>query len=285
MRERVAIIGTAQSWTLTPWNDPGLHLVSLNDAYRMKGFVRADAWYDLHPLNKFVAVPEGATQIYAHQVPPGHYVRPAPHLDWLSKQSIPVWLSRPEDHTPPETYELPTWPHLHVFPKREIEAAYGQYFTSSPAWMLAQLILDGAREVHIYGIHLATEHEYIEQRPNFEFLCGCVLGPGKRTERRSGGLRWYESAQGTIVLPEASPILASDFQYAFQPRPRAHLEPIRWDLHRFGVKKERALTALRQKPWYRPSKPITDELNRLDAQLTIAQQQMQALQLTQELAR
>src|SRR6185295_19012469 len=110
--ERIAIVGTAQTGSRTPWTDTGLSVWSLNDAYRMKGFQRADAWYDLHPLDKFYH-PEG-NQVYAHQVPPGHYCRPKDHLTWLGNQQIPVWL-HPDYAT--QHPEAANWAHARPFPK------------------------------------------------------------------------------------------------------------------------------------------------------------------------
>lgn len=254
MNERVAIVGTAQSWTKTPWSDTGLHIRSLNDAYRMKGFIRADAWYDLHPLNKFYHPHEG-NQVYAHQIPPGHYCRPADHLAWLAKQQIPVWL-HPDYAT--QHPDAANWAHARAFPKAEIEQHFGRYCTSSPGWMMAQAIMDGVKELHIYGIHLATEHEYIEQRPNFEMFCGALLGRGKRKETVHDGLRRYETKDGILVLPESAPVLQSNFQYAFEPRPRAHEDPIRWELHKLEIKRARVIEGLKRKPWWSPYVTMPD---------------------------
>lgn len=280
--ERFCIVGTAPSWAKTPWNDPGLYIASLNDAHRMRGWVRADAWYDFHPLNRFHYVEPTQGQVFAHQVPPGFYVRPTGHLDWLARQSqtIPVWL-HPDYRT--QQPEAATWPKAQPFPKAEIEAHFGRYFTSSPAWMMAHAILQGAKEIHIYGIHLATEHEYVEQRPNFEFLCGRVLGASKVRTTVMNGLRRYESQDGVIVLPEASPILASDFQYAFDPRPRAVLEPLKWDAHRFTVKRERAVAALRVAPWWLPKRTLQADLWHWDALLADTQDQIGRLQAQQQM--
>jgi hypothetical protein len=247
-QERVAIVGTAESWTMTPWNDPGLKLYSLNDAYRMKGFQRADAWYDFHPLDKFF-YPPTSQPVYAHQIPFGFYARPQGHLEWLAKQTMPVWL-HPDFAT--QHPEAATWPHAHPFPRADIEGDYGDYETSSPAWMIAHAMLNGVRELHIYGIHLATEFEYVKQRPNFEFFCGCILGRGKRTLTRRDGKRYYESKEGLIVIPEASPILRENFQYAFDPKPDAHLEPLKWELHKVEVKKNRLIKALMARPTWSP---------------------------------
>lgn len=279
--ERFAIVGTAPSWAKTPWTDSGLHIRSLNDAYRIKGFVRADSWLDMHPLDRFIHPPTQDAPLFAHQVPAGYYVRPVDHLKWLGEQAatLPVWL-HPDYLT--QHPAAAAWPHARAFPRADIEAAFGRYFTSSPAWMLAHAILQGAKEIHIYGIHLATEHEYIEQRPNFEFLCGRVLGMGKLTVTEADGMRRFETADGMIVLPSASPILASNFQYAFQTRPRASLEPLRWDLHRFSIKRNRALDALvRAKPWT-PRGALRQDLARYDALLADTQDQMQRMDAAQQ---
>lgn len=280
--ERFAIVGTAQSWRLTPWTDPGLYVASLNDAYRLKGFVRADTWYDFHPLDRFYHVPEGTAKVFEHQVPAGYYVRPPDHLAWLKRQSqtIPVWLHADYLTQHPDAA---TWPQAKAIPRAEIEAHFGRYFTSSPALMLAHAIMQGAKEVHIYGIHLATEQEYIEQRPNFEFLCGRLLGKGKVTETVSQGIRRYETADGLIVLPEESPILKSPFRYAVDVRPTAHLAPLKWDMHRYGIKRQRALQALIEAPWWKSRTILRDDLWRADAYLADSQEQLARAQMAQQI--
>lgn len=244
--QRVAIVGTAPSWKLTPWNDPGIQILGLNDAYRLN-WPRADGWYDIHPMSKFYFTK--GKQVFAHQVPPGHYVRPDGHVEWMSKLSIPVWL-----HEEPPA----GWLHAKRFPKESIEAEFGRYMTSTPAWMLAHVIQQGAKEIHIYGIHLATESEYIEQRPNFEYLIGRVLGAGKITHYLHDGLRTYETADARIVLPEDSPILQSNFQYAYDTRPNAHLEPVKWELHKLQIKHQRKAQALRNRAWWQPIVTLTE---------------------------
>ncbi len=233
---------------MVPWSDVTLSIRSLNDAYRLTGFRRADRWYDIHPQDHFMFAPErgpnGAPPVvYAHQVPIDKYVRPAGHREWLATQPFPVYL-HPDYAT--QYPEAAHWPSARPFPKAEIEAHFGTYFTSTPAWMLAHAVLEGIREIQIYGIHLATESEYVEQRPNFELLIGCVLGSGRRTITVKNGLRRYETEDGIIVLPEASPVLASAFQYAFEPSPSKRLEPLRWEVHKATVKRERTVNALKR---------------------------------------
>jgi hypothetical protein len=247
--ERIAIVGTAGSWKQVPWNDAGLRIWSLNDAYRLAGFQRADRWFDFHPIDRFFHVPEGQKTIYAHQIPPGHYVRPSEHIAWLGKQQIPVYLHPDYLTQHPAAAE---WTHARPFPKADVEAHFGQYFTSSPGWMLALAVMEGARDIAVYGIHLSTEFEYVQQRPNFEFLIGRVLGPSKVKTTVKDGMRHYETSDGHIALPEASPVLQSKFQYAFDQRPDAHVEPVKWALHKLQVKHQRKTTALRLRPWFSP---------------------------------
>lgn len=281
MSERVAIVGTAQSWALTPWTDPGLHIMSLNDAYRMKGFVRADSWYDFHPLDRFFHPPEGR-QLFAHQVPAGYYVRPVDHLNWLGRQAqtIPVWLHADYLTQHPDAAN---WPLARAIPRADIETHFGRYFTSSPAIMMAHAIMQGAKEMHIYGIHLATEQEYVEQRPNMEYLCGRMLGSGKMTETVKDGLRRFETHDGLIVLPEASPILQSDFRYAVDVRPRTALEPLKWDMHRYSIKRERAVVALRDAKIWQRREPLREELWRCEALLADTKSIMERVQIRQQM--
>ena len=242
---RAAIVGTAETWAMVPWADSGLKIFSLNDAYRLKGFVRADGWYDFHPLNRFFAPPVDGQPVYQQQIPTGYYARPADHLAWLGRQAstIPVSLhpGYREQHPP-----AAEWPKAFGFPKAEIEAAFGRYFTSSPAWMMAHLMMQGVKELTVTGIHLATEFEYVRQRPNWEFLCGRFLGTGHMKVSVKDGFRHYETQRAHLILPVKSPVLQENFQYAFDPRPDAALAPLQWDVHRFSVKRERAVAALRQ---------------------------------------
>jgi hypothetical protein len=249
LKQRYGIVGTAPSWRRTPWDDQGILLASLNDAYQLApmGFKRADEWYDPHPLNKFI-FPEGK-QIYAHQVPPGHYVRPKTHLSWIASQNIPVYLHPDYLSQHPEAH---TWVNAKPFPREAIVAHFGQYFTSTPQWMMAHALMRGFKDFAVYGIHLATEQEYREQRPGFEFLIGRVLGAGKLTIRVADGMRHYETQDGHVALPEESPVLQSQFQYAFDARPSGYLEPIKWELHKLSIKRDRTVQALKQRPWWQP---------------------------------
>jgi hypothetical protein len=291
---RYGIIGTAPSWKRTPWSDTSIVLASLNDAYQLKaqGFQRADEWHDPHPLDKFYA-PKGQGGVYAHQMPPGYYVRPANHLEWLGRQSIPVYL---HPYYLTQHPAAASWAHAKPFPRVAVVEHFGQYFTSTPQWMMAYAMMRGFVDFSIYGIHLATEQEYREQRPGFEFLIGRLLGKSRISVTVKDGMRHYETADGHVALPEESPVLQSKFQYAFDTRPSAYLAPVQWELHKLQVKKDRVVAALKARPWYQPVGAIVEpgpdgkdvrricsttalqnELWRIEAALVDTQQELQRL--------
>ena len=57
--------------------------------------------------------------------------------------------------------------HVKVFDYAKANALMGQHLTSTPAYMMAQAILEGFTEIHIYGVEMAVDnHEYFYQRPS-----------------------------------------------------------------------------------------------------------------------
>jgi hypothetical protein len=205
MTERkAAIVGTAQTWKLAPWNDLSVDIFGLNDGYALgwrvglPGLPRASGWYDLHPFEHMSFQPKGKTRVSQADVPVGASLRPEGHLQWLRSQAFPVYVN-----TVPAG-----WPdHVKAFPRAEIEAKHGTYFTSTPAWMLVHLIEQGYTEIQIFGIHLATQWEYQAQRPGMEFWMRYAIDRGIK-----------------IVLPEKCPLLKSKHVYAYEPKPDIPLQ-------------------------------------------------------------
>jgi len=198
---RIAIVGTAESWRQTPWTDPTLEIWSLNDAYVL-GFPRIDRHFEIHPINKMVFRSKHQRVIRAEDVPPGSFLRPEGHIEWLKRtaQTIPVFLQDEPDAS---------WPvNARRFPIEAVQAEFGIYWASGPAYMVALALLEGVSEIHVYGIHLATAHEYREQRPNFEWLLGIAQGRGVK-----------------VVMSDASPVLKHPWRYAYDEKPQPAPSP------------------------------------------------------------
>ncbi len=210
--KRLAIVGTAETWREAPYDDPSWKIASLNDAYRL-GIRRADFWYDLHNPDEWWLVPEGQTFVNAWERPEGKfYPRPHDHLKFFETVKCPafVYAARQE------------WPTARTFPREAIERMFGRYMASTPAWMMAHAVLPedqggfglvAGDEIGVWGVHLATEREYVEQRPNFEWLIGRVEAMGI-----------------TVTLPEDCPVRKTSWLYAFEKRPDYGMGKLRAEL-------------------------------------------------------
>lgn len=272
MTKRCAIVGTAGTWTQTPWNDPGLSIWLLNDGYSMqdahgKGPQRIDEHYDLHPWGQMWFRPKDKKVFKEGEIPEGVFVRPHGHLEWLKEKArtIPVWL---KDAPPTD------WPvNAHRFPFEEVreflKARPDQegYIASSPVMMLAHAILRGFTEIQIYGIHLATQGEYIKQRPNFEWLLG-------RAEER--GIR--------IMLPPECPLLKHSHVYGYEP------EPVKPDAPAMAriQKAQRELSTLAVKlarwPRWKSKDQELERMVRLQGEIRDAQMVARHAQLSREMS-
>jgi hypothetical protein len=199
--KRVAIVGTAPSWINAPWDDLSIEIWGLNDGYMCRdahgqGMRRATRWYDLHPLDKMWFRDPKKREVHINEIPKGHYVRPEGHVEWLKTQAvtIPVYLQA----EPPSD-----WPaNAHRFPVEAVKERFGNYWASGPSYMLAQALMEGYTEIQIFGIHLSTQAEYLEQRPNFEHLLGIAKGMGVK-----------------VLMAEASPLLKHGWAYGYEPKP------------------------------------------------------------------
>ncbi|MEY2873002.1 MAG: hypothetical protein RLZZ373_373 [Pseudomonadota bacterium] len=253
--KRVCIMGTAQSWKKSPWADASWEIWGLNDGYCLLP-PRFNRWYELHPLDKMAFRSRTQTVIAKESIPEGHYVRPEGHLDWLKAQSaaVPVFLQK----EPPSD-----WPaNAHRFPIEAVEAEFGAYWASGPAYMLAHAVLEGYTEIMVTGIHLATEAEYREQRPQWEMLLGRVLGRSV-TESTRPGFRVYTGAV-TIVLPDECPILKHGWKYAYEPKPAPPANPYRDELKRTVRAKNDLATKLIHWPVGKDKSAEMEQLRRLD---------------------
>lgn len=212
---------------------------------------RADRWFDLHPFDKMHFATHGK-KVVATDVPAGYFVRPAGHLEWLRQQSIPVYVQ--------DAKALGS-PSARTFPKAEVEAAVGPHFASSPAWMLGLALLEGVTELHIFGIHLATQWEYLKQKPNLAFLLGLAAGRGVK-----------------IVLPKAAPLLRESHQYAYQPDPDLPKVVIQKRMAHLQQQKVLLVKQEQHRRWWQRKNPnYASRVSWLEAQLADAQLELQSV--------
>jgi hypothetical protein len=141
---KIAIIGTApSSRMLAPFNDPSWTIWACS-AGNQNSLPRVDCWFEIH----------------ANLLWPEHEHFGRPYLDWLNQQSFPIFM---QDNS--------LVPRAQAFPRDELIREFGPwFFTSSFAWMMAKAIKDGAKEIGLWGVDMASRDEYILQRGGGHFF-------------------------------------------------------------------------------------------------------------------
>ncbi len=125
-------------------------------------------------------------------------------------------------------------------------------------------IAEGYREIHIYGIHLATKWEYQQQRPNFEFLLGVAMGLGIK-----------------VILPAPAPICKASYQYAYAPKADLPLMQVQQRIDQIKAEGLAIRQAYADLPWHAVTrrKDLAARLRHLDATLADTRQQLEREQL------
>jgi hypothetical protein len=243
--DRIAIIGTAETWRETPWHDKTLKLMGLNDAWCLDWPRFPDVWFEQHPLGQ-------PNTLTPEDLPPGRHLRPEGHIAWLQKASerIPVFLQNPPPRGwPPKAQRYPIEHMSEKF--RDILRVdptwQKDYAMSGITWMLLWALDMGVKELHIYGIHLATEREYMDQRPNFELIIGWAIAKGVK-----------------IVLPPTAPILKGREVYCYEPRMSQAMDQERFRLGRINDERTRLVKKLASRGWWQPTYADRESLFQLE---------------------
>jgi len=181
--KRVAILGTSStSLGRAPWKDDSVEKWAVASLLKNWPDVAddVDVWFEIHPNYK--------------------KLRPEWH-EWAVKNQPFVYMAEAQ----------PDLKNSMTYPLGLVTERFGDYFTSSAAYMIAQAILLGAEQIGLYGIDMATGSEYFDQRPCCEYFIGLARGMGI-----------------DVHVPKASALMKSPWLYGYdQHRPtkrKARLE-------------------------------------------------------------
>ena len=132
---KIAVMGSAASSVgLTPFDDPSWEIWSCSPAN--KGIPRCDVWFELH--NPELKVREGLTE----------------WLEWLKTKPI-VYMQKP----------YPGYLGAREYPLKAIIEKWGPFWwTSQLAFMIALAIEQQPQTIGIYGVDMAANSEYNQQR-------------------------------------------------------------------------------------------------------------------------
>ena len=182
-RHKIALCGFATSTReYIPIDDPEWEIWGLNQLYRH--IARADRWFEIHQ-NWDEHVVEGTD-----------YTPDLNHID------VPIYM----------TEHRPEIPKSVKYPKDRLSAKYGDYWTSTVAFMLGVAIealvdpkTDRAypdAELGIYGIDLTVGDEYFYQKPCAEYWVGVANALGIK-----------------VLIPQESALCKATWTYGYELEP------------------------------------------------------------------
>lgn len=151
-KPKIAIVGFAPGKENAPYEDQEFEIWGCNEMHMAPEVKRLDVLFELHDLDW---IKEGKRW-------KGHY-------PWLCEnEKIPVVMQKQFEAIP---MSVP-------YPKDEIVDEFGRYFTNTISLQIALAIRLNVKEIHIYGVNMATDQEYGAQRPSVEFFLGWAKGKG-----------------------------------------------------------------------------------------------------------
>lgn len=157
---KVAIVGFAPSSMADAqihFGDPDFEIWALNQLYLPFPAIAeyATRWWQIHHRHTF----DTAVRDHKH----GQWL-----AEWGRQTGRPIYMMRQE----------PDIPGSIAFPWEGIMQVFGRYFTNSISWEIALAIYEGFTDIYIYGVDMAQDSEYKEQRPSCEFFIGWARGAG-----------------------------------------------------------------------------------------------------------
>jgi hypothetical protein len=147
---KIALLGSAiSSVGLAPFHEPDWEIWACSPAN--KPIPRADLWFELHNIE--VKKREGLSE----------------YLEWLSKRPFKCFMQA----------ALPEFPNSIAYPLKEMTERYGPFWwTSQLSYMLALAIEQKPAAIGLFGIDMAANSEYNQQRLACQFFIRELLNKG-----------------------------------------------------------------------------------------------------------
>lgn len=172
----VAMVGfSSRHRLLTPFDDPNISIWGLNRLHQQDWFKRGDVMFQIHPikyLQECVGLSEGDRE----------------HYDWLTQEHpFPIYCQK----------KYAEFPSSVEYPIKEMRSKFGDFYTSTLAYMMALAIDQGYNHFELYGFDMEAETEYKHQRDSAEYFIGLAEGMGldvflpQNSALLKGGLGMY----------------------------------------------------------------------------------------------
>lgn len=221
IKPKVAIVGTADSWKMAPFNDPEWEVWGVNNLYILltqlqPAPAKPDRWFEIHEIT----FDNGKFKRRGDPVFRGKAVEP--YLKELAAIDCPVFMQKHWDIVP-KSVVYPLQEILTMFPSR--------YFTNTISYELALAVAMGYKEISIYGVDMAVGGEYHYQRPSVEYFIGIAEGRGI-----------------PVTIPAQADLLKTLFLYGFEEKRQGIFEKkVRMSIDSMAARQNQAQSILNQK--------------------------------------
>jgi len=153
----VAMVGfSSRHRELAPFDDPNIEIWGLNKLHAQEWFKRCDRMFQLHPI-KYIQNCIGLSEIDRQ------------HYEWLTqKHDFPIYAQK----------KYKEFPSSVEYPIKKMRAKFGDFYTSTLAYMMALALDEGFTHFELYGFDMEADTEYKHQRDSSEYFIGLAEGLG-----------------------------------------------------------------------------------------------------------
>jgi len=157
-KKYLALVGFApNNRHLAPYDNPEYEIWTLNHAWNYEWMKRWDILFDLHSMDHLQRQVDKADE-------------DKKHLEWLKQDhGERIILMQEVNEEVPNSKRLP----IEILRKK-----YGNFYTSSFAYMMAYALYLGYKRIDVYGFDMEAESEYNYQKDSAEYFLGLAIGLG-----------------------------------------------------------------------------------------------------------
>ena len=214
-KEKVYIVGCANSKDIVPWDDKDAEYWGVNNLYGvpLEG-AHYDRWFEIHNIwqkpKSEQLIRRGSCDFRGQSI-----------LDYVTGLSmIPNCCVYMQKHWPeliPNSVPYPLVDMINWFVNKGFAIDICRYLTNTISYEIALAIYLGFKEIQVWGVDMAVGTEYEHQRPSCEFWLGVAQGMGI-----------------TVFIPPQADLLKTRFLYGFEEKQqdifREKVEKARVDL-------------------------------------------------------
>ena len=191
-KKKVAILGFAGSRNEAPFHDESFEIWGLNDLYAF--IPRWTRWFQIHDPDQIKG--KGVRTYNGDNT--ANWDNGGDQYKDLIALNCPVYMWKHYEDIPNSV----------EYPLQHMLEQFGDYFTNSISYMLAQAIVEDFEVIHVYGVDMAIGAEYEYERPSVEYFLGIIKGI----------IRSHPNEGRELYIPPTSNLLKSAFLYGYEDK-------------------------------------------------------------------